>query len=139
MGTLDMPGYAHPPKVILSIYRKLLCLTAGAKNQFYPACFSGDRLTAFWPINWEPEFCWIWDWWWNINNNISFHFRLFSRKTFLNFNKFFKKFKKKLFWGQFGPLLLKFGQMWISLEKRAPSVFKYFNYLPSCQKSEKTN
>ena len=25
------------------------------------------------------------------------------------------------------------------MEKRAVSVFKYFNYLPSCQKSEKAN
>ena len=29
----------------------------------------------------ELEFCQIWDWWWNINNNIGFYFRLFPRKT----------------------------------------------------------
>ena len=49
-----------------------------------------DWLTAFWPITGDPEFCQIW--WWNINNNVSFHFRLFPRKT--NITKFFKKFKK---------------------------------------------
>ena len=37
--------------------------------------------------------------WWNINNNISFHFRLFRRKT--NMTKFFKKYKKTYF----GPIL----------------------------------
>ena len=80
LGTLDMPGYAHP-KAMLSIYWKLLCLSAGAKNQLHPPYFSEDWLTGFWPINREPEFGQIWDWWWNINN-ISFHFRLFRRKTF---------------------------------------------------------
>ena len=38
-------------------------------------------LTAFGPITGDPEFCQIWDWCWNINTNISFHFRLFPRKT----------------------------------------------------------
>ena len=36
-----------------------------------------------------------------------------------------------------GSFLPKFGQKWISLEKRA--LTRYSNYLPSCQKSEKTN
>ena len=40
-----------------------------------------DYPTALWPITRETEFCQIWDWWWNINNNISFHFRLFLGKT----------------------------------------------------------
>ena len=108
------------PKVILSIYWKLLCLSAGGKNQLHPPCFSEDWLTAFWPINREPEFCQIWDWWWNINNNISFHF-----KFLINFSKN----TKKLFWGQFGSFLLKFGQKWIFMEKRALPNFKYSNYL----------
>ena len=30
--------------------------------------------------HWELEFCQICGWWWNINNNISFHFRLCTRK-----------------------------------------------------------
>ena len=42
-----------------------------------------------------------------------------------------------LFWGHFGPFLAKFGQKGIFLEKRALSVLKYSNYLPSCKKSEK--
>ena len=40
-----------------------------------------DWLIVFWPVTRESEFCQKWDWWWNINNNISFHFRLFPRKT----------------------------------------------------------
>ena len=42
-----------------------------------------------------------------------------------------KVFSKKPY---FGPYLFKFGQKWIFLE----IFFRYSNYLPSCQKSEKT-
>ena len=45
--------------------------------------------------------------------------------------------RKPYFWGHFGLFLPKFRQKWISLEKRA--LTRYSNYLPSCQKSEKTN
>ena len=57
-------------------------------------------LTAFGPITGDPEFCQIPDWCWNINNNISFHFRLFSRKT--NMTKFFKRSKKPYFGANLG-------------------------------------
>ena len=53
----------------------------------------------------ELEFCQKWDWWWNINSNISFHFRLFPGKTN---DKIFKKILKNLLWGHFGPFLPKF-------------------------------
>ena len=86
--------------------------------------------------HWELQFCQIWDWLWNINNNISFHFRLYTRKT--NDKTFLKKSKKNLFWGHFGPFLPKFGQKWIFLEKRALSVLRYSNYISLCQKLEKT-
>ena len=84
----------------------------------------------------ELEFCLIWDWWWNIKNKISFHFRLYTRKS--NDKSFQKKSKKNLFWGHFGPFLPKFGQKWIFLEKIVLSVFRYSNYLSLCQKSAKT-
>ena len=113
--------------------RNFFCLFAGQKSTL-PSCFSG-----------EPQFCHIWDWWWNITKNISFHFRLFPRKTN---DKIFHKIhkKKKLFGGHFGTFLPKFWQKWIFLEERffkkkvfkRFSVFRYSNYLPSCQKSEKT-
>ena len=88
-----------------------------AKNQLHLPCFSEDWLSAFWPITREPyqEFYQIW---WNINNTISFHFRLFPQK--INDKIFPKKNKKK---GQFGPFLLKFGQKWLFMEKRALPVF----------------
>ena len=60
--------------------------------------------------------------WWNINTNISFHYRLFPRKA--NITKFFKKSQKPYF----GPGL-----------RRTLSLFQYLNYLPLCQKSEKPN
>ena len=94
-----------------------------SKNQLHPPCFSNDWLTAFWPINRESEFCQIWDWWWNIKNNICFHF-----KFLINFSKNLKK----LFWCQFATFLLKFDQKWIFMEKRASPVFKllsFSNYL----------
>ena len=47
--------------------------------------------------------------------------------------------QKTLIWGHFGPFLPKFVQKSIFLKKRALSVIKYSNYLPTCQKSEKTN
>ena len=75
-----------------------------------------DWLTAFWLITWEPEFCQIWDWWWNINNNISFHLRLFPRKTN---DRIFQKIRKTQFWDHFGPFLPKFRQKWIFLEKKS--------------------
>ena len=64
------------------------------------------RLPAFLSITRKQEFYQIWDWWRSINNNISFHFRLFPRKTN---NKNFQKFPKKLSRCQFWTFLGKFG------------------------------
>ena len=64
---------------------------------------------------------------------ISFHFRLFLRKT----NEVFQN-QKTLFWSHFGPSLPKFVQKLIFLGKRAV-CFTYPNYLPSSKKSEETN
>ena len=89
-------------------------------------------------IGWQHrdlEFCLIWDWWWNINSNISFHFRLYTRKTN---DKTFLKIQKEAILGSFWVFLTKFGQKWIFLEKRALSVFRYSNYLSLRQKLEKT-
>ena len=82
----------------------------------------------------ELELCQMWDWWWNTNNNISFHSRLFPRKTN---EKLFQKVQKEPYLGPFWALFTQIGQKWIFLEKRAMSVFRYSNYLSSCQKSEK--
>ena len=82
----------------------------------------------------ELELCQMWDWWWNTNNNISFHSRLFPRKTN---EKLFQKVQKEPYLGPFWVLFTQIGQKWIFLEKRAMSVFRYSNYLSLCQKSEK--
>ena len=96
-----------------------------------------DWLTAFWPITREPQFFQIWDWWWNINNNISFQFRLFQRKTN---DKTFQKIQKKTILGAIlEPFCQNLGKNEFSWEKRAQSIFRYCNYHPSCEKSEKTN
>ena len=93
-----------------------------------------DWSQPFWSIPQEPEFFQIWDWWRNINNNISFQFRLFPEITN---DKIFRKMQNILFWGHFELFFHKFGQKWIFLEKRALSVFKYSNYLPSCKNYKK--
>ena len=42
----------------------------------------------------EPQLFQIWDWWWNINKNSSFRFRLFPKKLT---TKFFKNKKIYIF------------------------------------------
>ena len=134
-------AWLHTPKMIVSTCTRLWCLSVCKKQTSSFILFLRYYILknpAIWlavPI-WGLEFCQIWDWWWNINNNISFHFRLYTRKT--NDKTFLKKSKKNLFWGHFGPFLPKFGQKWIFLLKRARSLFRYSYYLSSCQKSEKT-
>ena len=94
-------------------------------------------LTAFGPIIRDPEFCQIWGWCWNINKNISFHFRLLPRKT----NEWIsQKIQKTLFLGHVA-IFAFFAQIWAKMNfprKKPLSVFKYSNYLPLCNKSGKT-
>ena len=104
-------GYAwlHTPKMVVSTCKRL------------------------WSITRDLEFYQIWDRWWNFNNNISFHFRLFSRKTS---GKIFQNIQKTIFWGTFWAL---FPQIWAKMKspgKRALSVFKYYNY-HRCAKNQK--
>ena len=81
---------------------------------FKESCDVIGILTTFWPITRETEFCQIWDWWWNINNNITFHFRLFSRKTD---DKIFQKIPKTLFWGHLDPFCPNLGKIEFFWEK----------------------
>ena len=57
-------------------------------------------LEILYPMTREPEFWQILDWWWNINNNISFHLWLCPGKTK---KTIFQKTKKKLFGVILGP------------------------------------
>ena len=81
LGTLGMPGHTHP-MIVFNVYLH-------AKNKLHNSLLSYnialqkilefDWLAAFWPITWDPKLCQIC--WWNINNNLSFHYTLFPRKT----------------------------------------------------------
>ena len=100
----------HTPKMI-STCTRLWCLSVCKKTSFIIHFFL--EILHFKEscnlIGWqhrELEFCQIWDWWWNINNNISFHFRLSSRKTN---DKFFLKIQKEPILGPFWAL---FTQIW---------------------------
>ena len=66
----------------------------------------------------ELESCQIWDWRWNINNNISFNFKLFRRKT--NGKVFWKMQKQP---GHSRPFLPKFEQKWIFSGKNIPIIY----------------
>ena len=77
--------FTHMPKIISSLTTFLRYYTL--KN---PVIWLANS-----PLAQEPEFCQIWDWWWNINNNISFRFRLFPGKTN---DKVFQKIKTNNFW-----------------------------------------
>ena len=57
----------------------------------------------------------------------------------LTWRNFSKNSQKAYFEAILGPFLPKLGQKWIFLEERALSVFQYWNFLPLCQKSEKSN
>ena len=81
-------------------------------------------------LTWDPKLCQIC--WWNINNNNSFHYRWSQRKN--NISKFFKKSPKPYF----RPIQIG-AKNEFSRKKNALSIYKYSNYLPLCQKSEKTN
>ena len=85
----------------------------------------------------DPEFCQIW-----VDVKISLKILVFTLDYFREklMATFLKKSKKPILGpcGHFGLFLSKFRQKWISLENRL-SQFLNSNYLPSCQKSEKTN
>ena len=75
-----------------------------------------DWPKAFLTLTQKPEFCRIWGWCWNINNNISFYFRLFTVKKLLK--KPFKKSKNPYFWAILGPFCPNLGKNEFSWKKR---------------------
>ena len=92
------------------------------------------RNTAIWLFDStgrDTEFVQVWDWWWNINNNISFISVFFHEKLRANFSK-----------NQKNPILGLFRTLFSQIcgktnfpEKMALSVLKYSNYL--CQNLKK--
>ena len=125
LGTLRMPGYTQTSS-FTSFFRYYILKDL--------AISLADSILAH---NWrteEPKLCQIWGWWWNINKNIGFHFRLFPVKN----DKYFQNIEKNL-----GPFWALFAQIWakneISITKGSVS-FYYFNYLPAYKKiRKKTN
>ena len=90
-------------------------------------------LTSFGSITWDTQFCQIWDWCEISVTILVFILDYFQEKLTI---KVFKKSKKPYFGGHF------VSQIWLKINfrgNRALSLFKYSNYLPWCQKSEKTN
>ena len=66
---------------------------------------------------------------------LAFILDYFQEKLFKQiFNKFFKKSKNS-----FGANWALFAQILSKMNFHGEEGFKYFNYLPSCQKSEETN
>ena len=81
-GNLGMPG-AHTQNDNINLNKTFMFICMPKINfithfflRYYilknPAISLADSILT--------QFCQIWNWWWNINN-ISFHFRLFPRKT----------------------------------------------------------
>ena len=75
--------------------------------------------------NWITRNCQIWDQWWYINNNISFHFRLLPRKTN---EKIFQNKKKKLKKNYFETILGTFylAQIWAKMNFPGKKSFASF-------------
>ena len=94
-------AWLHSPKMIVSPCRRLP-FYVHAKNTLHHLLLSFDItfyrflqfdwLAAFWPITWDTKFCQMW--WWNSNNNINLHFRLFQN------DKIFQKIQKTQLWAQ---------------------------------------
>ena len=111
-------AWLHTPKMIVSTCTRLWCLSVCKKQtssftsflRYYilknPAVWLADSILIH-TITWELEFCQIWDWWWNINNNISLHFRLFPRKSD---DKIFQKIPKPYFGAILSPLCQTLGK-----------------------------
>ena len=77
-----------------------------------------------------------WDWWWNINNNISFHFRLFPRKTKL---KIVQISKKPYFGAILGPFCSNLDKKEFSWKNGSDIflIFKLSTIVPKIKKKQK--
>ena len=99
-------AWLHTSKMIKSTCTRLWCLSVCKKHTLH--------FKESWQYR-ELEFCQTWDWWWNINNNISFHFRSCTRR---NNDKFFSKNPKRTYFGAIlGPSYPNFGKNEFSWEK----------------------
>ena len=114
------------------IYMQKINLIIHVFNITFSRILQFDWLAACCPITWDLKLCQIC--WWNINSNISFHYRLFPRKT--NMTKFFKKSQKPYF----GPILGPFAQIWVKNEfswKKGLCQFFNIRITYHCAKNQK--
>ena len=121
------------PKLIVSTCRKLWHLSACQKwTSSFPSFFRYYKIlqfdwpTAFCSITWEPEFCQILDWWWNINSNI----KLFPGKTNA---KLFQKIQKP----SLGPFWALYTKIWTKMNflgNKGPVSFSIFKLSTTVQK-----
>ena len=113
-------AWLHTPKMIVSTCTRLWCLSV-CKKQFSSFTlflrYYILKNNAIWLalLIWELEFCQKWNWWWNINNNISYHFRLLRRQLF------FKNPQRTYFGAILGPFYLNYGKNEFSWKKRSVS------------------
>ena len=112
-------AWLHTPKMIVSICKKLWCLSPCKKTNliihFFLEILHFKESCNL--IGWQQqqlEFCQIWDWCWSINSNISIHFRLFLRKTN---NKILKRWKRTYFRAILGPFYQNLGKNEFSWKK----------------------
>ena len=126
-----------------STSRRLHCLSTCQKQtssftSFLRQCILKNPAIRLGDSNWghhsRTRIFQIWDWWWNINNNISFYFRLLPRKSN---KKILKKSKKPYLGGHFRPVLPKFGQNEFSWKKSCQFLNIPIIYKPA--KNKKTN
>ena len=113
---------------ILHVLFEILLIASTCSYDFDVSLYAKKQISWFTSSLWHSIFKNPAIRWWNINNNISFHLRLFPGKTN---DKIFQKNSKHL--------ILGLGKKKIFLEKRVLSVFKYSNYVPSFKKSENAN
>ena len=132
-------AWLHAPKIIVSTCRGLWCLSSCQKCtswftsflRYYilknPVIWLADSILAHnLRLRILPNIGFVVKY----QNNIIFYFRLFPRKTS---DKILQNNQKIIFWGTFWALFTQTGASW------ALSVFKYYNYLPSCQKLQQTD
>ena len=132
--------FGHPwlPKMIVSPCTRLGFLSACKKQTLSCILFLRYYILknpSIWlaVLIWGLESCKIWDWWWNINNNISFHFRLFPRKTK---DIFYKKILKEPILGQFWALFTQIRAK-MNLPGKKSCQFLYIPIIYHCAKNQK--
>ena len=135
-------AWLRSPKMIVTTFRKLQCLSACQKQTSLFASFLRYYILKN-PTIWLANSILAQ----NSRNKILLDIRIVIKYQWHYYFSFYIIFRKNwqqnvsknLIWGHFNPSLPQFQWKWIFQEKRALSVFKYSNYLPSPKKSEKTN